>query len=82
LAFSKFIKDERDSLRLLKIEIQNQYKCDVEALSREREDFMNKMVHDRTEWFSKMQQERADILLDIEMHKRELENCFEKDAKN
>lgn len=78
LAFSKFIKDERDSLRLEKIEMQDQYKCDVEALSREREDFMNKMVHDRTEWFSKMQQERADFLLDIEMHKRELENCFEK----
>jgi hypothetical protein len=63
---------------MLKIEMQDQYKCDVEALSHEREDFMNKMVHDRTEWFSKMQQERADFLLDIEMHKRELENCFEK----
>ncbi|GMY11981.1 protein CROWDED NUCLEI 4 [Fagus crenata] len=78
LAFSKFIKDERNSLKLEKDAMRDQYKHDVEALSREREDFMNKMVHDRTEWFSKMQQERADFLLEIEMQKRELENCFEK----
>lgn len=78
LAFSKFIKDERDSLRLEKVAMRDQCKHDIEELSREREEFMNKMVHDRTEWFSKMQQERADFLLDIEMRKRELENCFEK----
>lgn len=78
VAFSKFIKEERDSLKLEKEAMREQYKQDVEALSHEREDFMNKMVHDRTEWFSKMQQERADFLLEIEMQKRELENCFAK----
>ncbi|KAG6701134.1 hypothetical protein I3842_08G150000 [Carya illinoinensis] len=78
LAFSKFIKDEHDSLRQEKDAMRDQCKRDIEALNLEREDFMNKMVHDRTEWFSKMQQERADFLLDIDMHKRELENCFEK----
>ncbi|KAF5454281.1 hypothetical protein F2P56_023958 [Juglans regia] len=78
LAFSRFIKDERDSLRLEKVAMRDQCKLEMEALSREREDFMNKMVHDRTEWFGKMQQEHADFLLDVEMRKRELENCFEK----
>ncbi|XP_048334786.2 protein CROWDED NUCLEI 4 [Ziziphus jujuba] len=78
LAFTKFIKDEHDSLRQEKDDMRDQYKRDVESLCREREDFMNKMAHERSEWFNKMQQERADFLLDIEMRRRELESCIDK----
>lgn len=78
LAFTKFIKDEHDSLRQEKDEMRDQYKRDVESLCREREDFMNKMVHERSEWFNKMQQEHADFLLDIDTRRRELESCIDK----
>ena len=78
LAFSKFIKDEHDSLRHEKDEMRDQYKRDVESLCREREDFMNKMAQERSEWYNKMQQERADFLLDIEMRQKDLENCIDK----
>ncbi|KAM7520361.1 hypothetical protein LguiB_019323 [Lonicera macranthoides] len=77
-AISTFLKDERDSLKLEKDMIRDQYKRDVESLSRDREAFMSQMEYERSEWFSKIQKERADFLLDIEMQRRELENCIEK----
>ncbi|KAI9166268.1 hypothetical protein LWI28_029261 [Acer negundo] len=77
-AVSKFLKDERDSLRKERDAMRNQHKQDVESLNCEREEFMDKMVHEHSEWFSKIQKERADFLLGIEMQKRELENCVEK----
>lgn len=77
-AVSKFLKDERDSLRQERDAMRDQHKCDVESLNREREEFMNKMVHEHSEWFTKIQQERADFLLGIEMQKRDLESCIEK----
>ncbi|KAI3416842.1 uncharacterized protein J3R85_015012 [Psidium guajava] len=78
VAVAKFLKDERDSLRIEKDAMRNQYKHDVESLCHEREEFMNRMVQERSEWFSKIQQERADFLLEIEVQKRELEDCIEK----
>ncbi|XP_030528268.1 protein CROWDED NUCLEI 4 [Rhodamnia argentea] len=78
VAVAKFLKDERDSLRIEKDVMRNQYKHDVESLRHEREEFMNRMVQERSEWFSKIQQERADFLLEIEVQKRELEDCIEK----
>ncbi|KAK2656742.1 hypothetical protein Ddye_009794 [Dipteronia dyeriana] len=77
-AVSKFLKDEWDSLRRERDAMRNQHKRDVESLNREREEFMDKMVHEHSEWFSKIQKERVDFLLGIEMQKRELENCVEK----
>ncbi|GLU20175.1 hypothetical protein SLE2022_363870 [Rubroshorea leprosula] len=77
-AISKFLKDERDSLRRERDAMREQYYHDVESLNHEREDFMNKMVHEHSEWLSKIQQERAEFLLGIETQKRELENCIEK----
>ncbi|GLT44235.1 hypothetical protein SLA2020_181440 [Shorea laevis] len=77
-AISKFLKDERDSLRRERDAMREQYYHDVESLNHEREDFMNKMVCEHSEWFSKIQQERAEFLLGIETQKRELENCIEK----
>ncbi|XP_052196996.1 protein CROWDED NUCLEI 4 isoform X1 [Diospyros lotus] len=76
LAITKFLKDERDCLKSEKDAIWAQYKCDVESLSRDRQDFMSEIEHERSEWFSKIQKERSDFLLDIEMQKRELENCI------
>ncbi|XP_028109126.1 protein CROWDED NUCLEI 4-like [Camellia sinensis] len=78
LVISKFLKDERDCLKLEKDAMLNQYKHDADLLSRDREAFMSEIEHERSEWFSKIQKERADFLLDIEMQKRELENCFNK----
>ncbi|KAF8410272.1 hypothetical protein HHK36_002797 [Tetracentron sinense] len=75
---SKFLKDERDSLKLEKDALRDQFKGDVESLSCEREAFVSRMEHEHSEWFSKIQQERADLLIDIEMQKRELENCIDK----
>lgn len=75
---SKFLKDERDSLKLEKDALRDQYKNNVESLSRDREAFMSQMEHERSEWFSKIQKERADFLRDIELQRSELENCFDK----
>ncbi|KAL6955025.1 branched-chain-amino-acid transaminase [Sarracenia purpurea var. burkii] len=78
LAISTFLKDERDCLKLEKDTMWDQYKRDVESLSRDREAFMSKIEHERSDWFSKIQNERADFLLDIEVQKRDLENCINK----
>ncbi|OVA14566.1 hypothetical protein BVC80_1811g31 [Macleaya cordata] len=77
-AVSKFLKDERDSLKLEKEELRDQFKHDFESLSHEREAFISKMELEHSEWFSKIQQERSNFVLDIEMQKRELENCIDK----
>lgn len=78
LAISKFLKDERDCLKFERDAMWDQYKRDVESLSRDREAFMIETEHERSEWFSKIQKERTDFLLDVEMQKRELENCVSK----
>ncbi|XP_023517391.1 protein CROWDED NUCLEI 4-like [Cucurbita pepo subsp. pepo] len=77
LAVSKFIKDERDSLRLERDVMRDQFNNDMETLSREREEFLDKMTCERSEWLNKMQQERKDLLMDVEAQKKELENCLE-----
>ncbi|XWS41723.1 hypothetical protein CRYUN_Cryun17cG0107300 [Craigia yunnanensis] len=77
-AVSKFLKDERDSLRRERDVMREQHIKDVESLNHEREDFMKKMVLEHSDWFNKIQQERADFLLGIETKKRELENRIEK----
>ncbi|KAK8978818.1 hypothetical protein V6N11_048090 [Hibiscus sabdariffa] len=77
-AILKFLKDERDSLRRERDMMREKHNKDVESLNREREDFMKKMVIDHSDWFNKIQQERAELLLGIETQKRELENCIKK----
>lgn len=78
LAISKFLKDERHSLNLEKEALREQYKRDLESLSHDREAFRRESEHERSEWFSKFQQERADFLLEIECQKRELEDSVSK----
>lgn len=78
LAISKFLKDERDSLNLEKEALREQYKRDLESLSHDREAFRRESEHERSEWFSKFQQERADFLLEIECQKRQLEDSVSK----
>ncbi|XVF59202.1 hypothetical protein PTKIN_Ptkin07bG0256500 [Pterospermum kingtungense] len=77
-AVSKFLKDERDSLRRERDLMRQQHNKDVELLNREREGFMKKVVVEHSDWFNKIQQERNDFLLGIETQKRELENCIQK----
>lgn len=78
LFFSKFLKDERDSLNLEKEALREQYKQDLESLSLDREAFRSESQRERSEWFNKFQIERADFLLEIECRKRELEDCINK----
>ncbi|XP_073310215.1 nuclear matrix constituent protein 1b-like isoform X2 [Primulina huaijiensis] len=78
LIISKFLKNERDSLIAERTAMRDQYKQDLESLSRDREAFMSELEHERSEWFSKFQKERSDFLLDMELQKEELENCVSK----
>ncbi|XP_073139818.1 uncharacterized protein [Henckelia pumila] len=78
LIISKFLKDERESLTAERTAMRDQFKQDLESLSREREAFMSELEHERSEWFSKFQKERADFLLDMELQKEELENRVSK----
>lgn len=78
LLISKFLKDERDSLNVEKEALREQYKQDLESLSLDRETFRSESQRERSEWFTKFQQERADFLLEIECRKRELEDCINK----
>ncbi|XWS33443.1 hypothetical protein CRYUN_Cryun22dG0083400 [Craigia yunnanensis] len=77
-AVSKFLKDERDSLRRERDVMREQHNKDVESLNREREDFMKKMGAEHSDWFNKIQRERDDFLLGIETQKTELENLIVK----
>ncbi|GJS68767.1 protein crowded nuclei 4, partial [Tanacetum coccineum] len=77
VTISKFLKDERDVLKLEKDLFRDQYKKDVESLSRDWEIFMKEIEQERSEWFSKIQKERTIFVLDAELQKKELENCIE-----
>lgn len=74
---SKFLKEERDSLKLEKDVLEDQFKHDVESLCYEREAVISKTEHEHFDWFSKIQKERADFVLDIELQKRELEGSID-----
>ncbi|XP_073041157.1 uncharacterized protein [Primulina eburnea] len=78
LIISKFLKDERESLTAERTAMRDQYKQDLESLSRDREAFMSELEHERSERFSKFQKEREDFLLDMELQKEELESCVSK----
>ena len=56
----------------------DQYKRDLESLTCEREEFMNKMAHEHDDWFGKMQQERANFLRDVEMQNRNMNILIDK----
>ncbi|KAE8707670.1 Adenylate kinase 1 isoform 2 [Hibiscus syriacus] len=71
-AISKFLKDERDRLRNECDMMREQHNKDVGSLNREREEFMKKMASEHSDWFHKIQQERADFL----------EEVFEREKKN
>ncbi|KAF5189425.1 Crowded nuclei [Thalictrum thalictroides] len=75
---SKFLKDERDRLKVEKDALEEKFKNDLESLSREREDFTSKMERERSEWFSKIQLEQANFVQDVELQKIDLENRIRK----
>ncbi|KAK9135258.1 hypothetical protein Syun_014588 [Stephania yunnanensis] len=76
--FSKFLKEERDSLRLEKEAFRHQFKQEVESLSQERGAFISKIQQEHSEWFNKIQQDRAILIQDMELQKRELEISIRK----
>ncbi|KAL9229451.1 hypothetical protein vseg_004915 [Gypsophila vaccaria] len=75
---SNFLKDERDNLNLEKKAQREQYKRDLESLTNDREAMMRENQRERSDWFSKFQKEREDLLLEIECRKREMEDCVNK----
>ena len=58
--------------------MRDQYKRDLESLTCEQEEFMNKMAHEHDDWFGKMQQERANFLRDVEMQNRNMNILIDK----
>ncbi|KAK9109799.1 hypothetical protein Sjap_017859 [Stephania japonica] len=76
--FSKFLKEERDSLRLEKEALRHQFKQEVESLSQEQGAFISKNLQEHSEWFNKIQQDRAILIQDMELQKRELEISIRK----
>ncbi|XP_047312059.1 protein CROWDED NUCLEI 4-like [Impatiens glandulifera] len=78
ISIFKFLKDERDSLKAEKDAMLEQYKHDLESLSRDRETLLHEIENERSDWFSKLQKERANILNDIDIQKREFEKFVNK----
>ncbi|CAA0817222.1 Protein CROWDED NUCLEI 4 [Striga hermonthica] len=76
LAFSKFLNDERESLRAEKEALREQYKYKLASLVRDREAFMSELEKERADGFSKIQKEHAEFLLDIELQKKEVDYCI------
>ncbi|GFY86675.1 branched-chain amino acid aminotransferase 5 [Actinidia rufa] len=73
LAISKFLKDERDCLKLERDAMWDQYKHDVESLSRDREAFMMQK-RDLENCINKRREE-------IESYLMEKERAFEEEKK-
>lgn len=68
------LKNEHVSLKLEKKTVQDQHKQDIESLNHKREYFMNKIEQKHSKWFKRIQKVHANILLGIEMQKREFES--------
>lgn len=68
------LKNEHISLKLEKKAVQDQHKQDIESLNHKREYFMNKIEQKHYKWFKRIQKVHANILLGIEMQKREFES--------
>lgn len=70
------LKNEHISLKLEKKVVQDQYKQDIESLNHNHkcEYFMNKIEQKHSKWFKRIQKVHANILLGIEMQKREFES--------
>ncbi|KAK9670009.1 hypothetical protein RND81_13G170300 [Saponaria officinalis] len=78
VVISNSLKDERDNLNLEKEALREQYKRDLQSLTNDREALMSENQIERSNWFSKFQKEREDLLLEIECRKREMEDCVNK----
>ncbi|CAN6450673.1 unnamed protein product [Victoria cruziana] len=75
---TRLLKEEKGRLKIEKEALQDQLKRDSDVLYNERNEFMNKMSRDHSEWFSRNQREREDIARDFEVQKSELENSIKK----
>ncbi|XP_011627553.1 protein CROWDED NUCLEI 4 [Amborella trichopoda] len=78
MELSKFLKTEHEILNLEKDSLREQAKRDADSLCREREAFLSEMEHGHSEWFTRIQRERADFVHDIEMQKREFQKGVDK----
>ncbi|KAL8117838.1 uncharacterized protein LOC141723420 isoform X2 [Apium graveolens] len=77
-ALYRTLKDERNSLKLEKDAIWDEYTRNNESLSRDREEFLSKMEHERSELFSNIQKERSDFSLAFEVQTKDLEDRLAK----
>ncbi|WOL15401.1 Peptidase S28 [Canna indica] len=77
-AVAQYLKNERDSIKLEKANLDNQFKNDIERLSREREELISEINCQHSIWFSKIQREREDFIRDIHIQRDELENSINK----
>ncbi|XP_074294304.1 nuclear matrix constituent protein 1b-like [Silene latifolia] len=82
VVIENFLKDQRDSLNLEKEALREKFKRDLESLNHDRETLMSESQHERSDWFSNFQKEQADMLLEIECRKRELEDSVNKQRED
>ncbi|KAL8093097.1 hypothetical protein AgCh_035113 [Apium graveolens] len=71
----KIFKYEHN-LKKFKDAMQCQYKHDNKSHSLDQEASMIMMEHERSEWFSKIQEERSVFLHNIEVQNKDLEDCL------
>ncbi|KAH9619440.1 hypothetical protein KSS87_010776 [Heliosperma pusillum] len=82
VVIENFLKDQRDSLNLEKEVLREKFKRDLESLNHDRETFMSESQHERSDWFSNFEKEKADMLLEIGCRKRELEDSVTKQRED
>ncbi|XP_042418260.1 nuclear matrix constituent protein 1b-like [Zingiber officinale] len=77
-AVARYLKKEKENIKLEKDNLHNKFKRDSEHLSSEREEFIQEMDRQHSDWFTKVQHERDELVRDINFQRKELENSIKK----
>ncbi|XP_074574486.1 nuclear matrix constituent protein 1b-like [Curcuma longa] len=77
-AVAQYLKKEKESIKLEKDNLHNKFKRESEHLSSEREEFVQEMNRQHSDWFVKIQHERDEFVRDINIQRKELENSIKK----
>lgn len=78
LANSNYLKEERESLKMERDKIRDQYRQDLQSLCSEYAANLEELERKHSESLAQIQQERSDMLLEFEVKKRELEDKVSK----
>ncbi|GAB2232049.1 hypothetical protein Droror1_Dr00011070 [Drosera rotundifolia] len=78
LANSNYLKEERESLKMERDKIRDQYRQDLQSLCSEYAANLEGLERKHSESLAQIQQERSDMLLEFEVKKRELEDKVSK----